>query len=68
MYVRGAHEDTAAEVEDDEDGHAVLPPADLLTVSQVEDDTRSVTDIAALTEVVKLQDRHQTQDRCVMEY
>ncbi len=61
---RAAHEGAAAEVEEDEERHAVLPAAHRLAVRQVEDDAGAVTDVAALAEVVEFEDRNQRQDRC----
>ena len=58
LYIRNAHKCTGAEIEDDEDGHAVLPPAHFQPISQVEDNAGSITDVAALAEIIKLQDRN----------
>ena len=56
LYVRNAHKCAAAEIEDNEDGHAVLPSTHFPPVSQVEDYAGSITDVAALAEIIKLQD------------
>ena len=56
VHIRNAHKCAAAEIEDNEDGHAVLPSAHFQPISQVEDNAGSITDVAALAEIIKLQD------------